>query len=331
MTAVTGTGRVALEPAAVQLVSRIGRSPSLLQLPIERGRQQLEQAQSDPAVARPLVGEEWVQVHGGPTGVVPVRIVKPAEATGTLPAILYLHGGGWVFGSAHTHDRLVRELAARSHAAVVFPEYDRSPEARYPVALEQSYAVALWIMREGAARHLDAGRLVVAGDSVGATMAIALALMARQGGDVSLVGQVLFCPATDSTFDTPSYREFASGHGLTRDTMQWYWDQYAPDLAARSQITASPLRARIDQLRGLPPTVVLTAEADVLRDEGEAFAARLREAGVAVTAARIGGTIHDFIVHDALRDTAGTRTALDIATSFLRRLLDTARWPLDGC
>ena len=331
MGSVTGTGPVVLEPAALQVVSRRAASPEVYQVPIERGRQLLEEAQSDPSVARPLVAEEWIQVHGGPTGVVPVRIVKPAEATGALPVIFYIRGGGWVFGSAITHDRLVRELATRSHAAVVFPEYDRSPEARYPVAIEQTYAAALWVMRDGAEKHLDASRMVVAGDSVGGTMAIALSLMARQGGDVPLAGQLLFYPATDAAFDTPSYHEFATGHGLSREAMMWYWDQYTTDPAARAQITASPLRATIDQLRGLPPTVLLTAEVDVLRDEGEAFAARLRSAGVPVTATRLLGTIHDFVLFDSLRDTAATRTALDIATSFLRRVLGTARWPLDGC
>jgi acetyl esterase/lipase len=232
-----------------------------------------------------------------------------------------------VYGSAHTHDRLVRELATRSHAAGVFPEYDRSPEAKYPTAIEQNYAVAQWVMSHGDEKHLDAQRMAVAGDSVGGTMAIALSLMAKHRRDVRLIGQVLFCPATDAGFDTDSYHEFAEGYLLTREAMQWSWDRYTTDPAQRAHIAASPLRATLEQLRGLPPTIVLTAEADVLRDEGEAFAARLRQAGVEVTAVRFGGIIHDFVVIDALRETHAVHAALELATSFLRERLATARWP----
>jgi acetyl esterase/lipase len=320
-----------LEKAAQDFADETNRPPYLFQLPPERGRQIVDEAQSDPAVAKSLVNEEWIQVHGGPTGAVPVRIVKPADAVGALPVILHLHGGGWVYSGAHTHDRLVREVANRSHAAVVFPEYDHAPEARYPTAIEQCYAVAQWVVRDGAEKHLDASRFVLVGDSVGGTMAIALALMAKQRGDVRFSGQVLFYPPTDAGFDTDSYHHFAEGYFVRRDAMKWYWDQYTTDPDERAQITASPLRATLDQLRGLPPTMLITAEADVLRDEGEAFAARLREAGVSVTAVRFGGIIHDFALIDAMRDTAAARACMDLATSFLRRLLGTARWPLDGC
>jgi acetyl esterase/lipase len=331
MTSVTRTGRVVLEKAAQEFADETNRPPYLFQLPPERARQVVEDSQSGADVAKALVSEEWIQVHGGPTGVVPVRIVKPADATGVLPVILHLHGGGWVLSGAHTHDRLVRELAARTHAAVVFPDYDRSPEAKYPTAIEQCYAVAQWVVRDGDQKHLDARRLVLVGDSVGGTIAIALSLMAKQRGDVRLAGQVLFYPPTDAGFDTDSYHHFAEGYFLRRDAMKWFWDQYTTGPDQRAQLTASPLRATLDQLRGLPPTMLFTAEADVVRDEGEAFAARLREADVAVTAVRLGGIIHDFAMLDALRDTTATRAAMDLATSFLRRILGTARWPLDGC
>lgn len=166
--------------------------------------------------------------------------------------VLYIHGAGWVFGNAHTHDRLVRELAVGANAAVVFPEYDLSPEARYPVAIEQNYAVAKWIVEQGATKDLDGARLAVAGDSVGGNMTAALTLMAKQRGDVPLVQQVLFYPVTDASFDTGSYRQFATGYFLRRDGMQWFWDQYTTDEAERAQITASPLRASVGQLTGLP-------------------------------------------------------------------------------
>ncbi|WP_055522984.1 alpha/beta hydrolase, partial [Streptomyces ossamyceticus] len=247
--------------------------------------------------------------------------VKPAGAEGPLPVILYIHGAGWVFGNAHTHDRLVRELAVGAGAAVVFPEYDLSPEARYPVAIEQNYAVAQWVVEQGASKELDGTRLAVAGDSVGGNMTAALTLMAKERGDVPLVQQVLFYPVTDANFDTGSYRQFAEGYFLRRDGMRWFWDQYTTDEAERARITASPLRATTEQLTGLPPALVITGEADVLRDEGEAYASRLREAGVPVTAVRFQGIIHDFVMLDALRGTHAAEAAITLATGTLRTAL----------
>jgi acetyl esterase len=141
---------------------------------------------------------------------------------------------------------------------VVFPEYDLSPEARYPVAIEQNYTVAQWVVREGASKGLDATRIAVAGDSVGGNMTAALTLMAKERGDGPLAQQVLFYPVTDASFDTPSYRQFATGYFLRRDGMQWFWDQYTTDEAERAQITASPLRATTEQLTGLPRALIIT-------------------------------------------------------------------------
>ncbi|MGW3021043.1 alpha/beta hydrolase, partial [Streptomyces longwoodensis] len=220
--------------------------------------------------------------------------------------------------------RLVRELAVGANAAVVFPEYDLSPEARYPVAIEQNYAVAQWIVREGTAQGLDATRLAVAGDSVGGNMSAALTLMAKERGDVPLVQQVLFYPVTDASFDTPSYHQFATGYFLRRDAMQWFWDQYTTDKTERTQITASPLRATVEQLTGLPPALVITGEADVLRDEGEAYANKLRQAGVPVTAVRYQGIIHDFVMLNTLRETHAAEAAITQAVTTLRTALHTA-------
>ncbi|MFE2144647.1 alpha/beta hydrolase [Streptomyces sp. NPDC059456] len=284
-------------------------------------RRALEVLQAAGAADRPAVDEEWFAVAGGPTGGVWVRLVRPAGARGPLPVILYLHGAGWVLGSASTHDRLVRELAVGTGAAVVVPAYDLSPEAGYPVALEQNYAVARWIVAEGAGKGLDGSRLAVAGDSSGGNLCAALTLLAKDRGDVALRGQVLFCPVTDAGFDTGSYHRFARGRGLRRDTMQWCWDQYTTSRIERAQITVSPLRATTGQLGGLPPALVVTAEADVLRDEGEAYAAGLRAAGVPVAAVRVQGALHGFVVLDALRSTPGARAALMAATRALRAAL----------
>ncbi|WP_027944922.1 alpha/beta hydrolase [Amycolatopsis taiwanensis] len=312
-----------LEPEAQSFVEATANPPYLFDLGPAEGRKTVDEVQSG-EVAKPDVDEEWVTVSGGPTGSVRVRVVKPAGTTGALPVILYIHGAGWVFGNAHTHDRLVRELAVGADAAVVFPEYALSPEARYPVAIEQNWTVAQWIVTEGVTRGLDAARLAVAGDSVGGNMSAALTLMAKERGGVPLAYQVLFYPVTDASFDTPSYHQFATGYFLRRDGMQWFWDQYTTDAAQRAEITASPLRANLDQLADLPPALIITGEADVLRDEGEAYANKLRAAGVPVTAVRFQGIIHDFVMLNALRPTQAAQGAITLAVQTLRDALHQA-------
>ncbi|MFF4716212.1 alpha/beta hydrolase [Streptomyces eurythermus] len=308
--------RPVLEPAAAAFAEATADPPYLFELPPAEGRKAVDEVQSG-AIDKPATDEEWVSVPGGPTGSVRARIVKPAGSEGPLPVVIYIHGAGWVFGNARTHDRLVRELAVGADAAVVFPEYALSPEARYPVAIEQNFTVARWVVEQGAGRGLDAGRIAVAGDSVGGNMAAALTLMAKERGGVPLVQQVLFYPVTDAAFDTGSYHRFAEGYFLRRDGMRWFWDQYTTDEAARGEITASPLRATTGQLTGLPPALVITAEADVLRDEGEAYAGKLRAAGVPVVAVRFQGIIHDFVMLDALRGTHAAAAAITLAADTL--------------
>ncbi|MFB6807250.1 alpha/beta hydrolase [Streptomyces sp. NPDC056387] len=310
-----------LDAAAQAFADATAQPPYLYQIPVVDGRKAVDGVQNGEGVPLLPVDEEWITVQGGPTGAVRARIVRPRGLTGPLPVVLYLHGAGWVFGNAHTHDRLVRELAVGAGAAVVFPEYDLSPEARYPVAIEQNYTVAQWIAREGRHKDLDGTRVAIAGDSVGGNMSAALTLMAKQRGDVAFVHQVLFYPVTDAAFDTDSYHRFATGYFLRREAMRWFWDQYTTDEAERAQITASPLRASLDQLTGLPPALVITAEADVLRDEGEAYAAKLRAAGVPVAALRLQGTIHDFVMLNALRDTQAASLAIGLAADTLRKAL----------
>jgi acetyl esterase/lipase len=225
-----------------------------------------------------------------------------------------------VLGNAHTHGRLVRELAVGTGAAVVFPEYTRSPEARYPQAIEECWTAASWVAA-GKADGLDRSRMAIAGDSCGGDLAIALTLLAKQRGGIAFRGQALFYPVTDANFDTGSYLQFAQGYFLRRDAMQWFWDQYAPDESQRDEITASPLRASLDELAGLPPALVINGEADVLRDEGQAYASKLREAGVPVTSVRYQGMIHDFVMLNALRETQAADAAIKQAVSFLSEAL----------
>jgi acetyl esterase len=314
---------VHLEPAAQEFADATADPPYLFELGPEKGRLAVDDAQSG-RIAKHAVDIEERLLTVGPSGEVSVRIVRPQQRPATLPVILYIHGAGWVFGNSHTHDRLVRELAHRVGAAVVFPNYSLSPEARYPTAVEENFAVAEWIAQHGLEVGIDPERMAVAGDSVGGNMAIAVALLANERGGLSFRQQVLFYPVTDANFDTGSYSEFGTGYFLRRDAMQWFWDQYTTNDEQRAEATASPLLASVEQLAGLPPTLVITAEADVLRDEGEAFAVKLRQAGVAVTAARFQGTIHDFVMLNALAETAAARGAMDLAVGGLRGSLGTA-------
>ncbi|MGA6168019.1 alpha/beta hydrolase [Amycolatopsis magusensis] len=305
-----------LEPAAQAFAEATSQPPFLFDLAPADGRKAVDEVQSG-EIAKPAVDIEDLTIPGD----VRVRIIRPAGAEGPLPVIVYLHGAGWVFGNSHTHDRLVRELAVGAGAAVVFPEYSLSPEARYPIAIEQNYTAAKWVAEHGGEHNLDAGRIAIAGDSVGGNMTAAVTLLAKQRGEVRFRQQVLFYPVTDANFDTESYRLFAEGYFLRRDGMQWFWDQYTTDPAQRAEITASPLRATSEDLAGLPPALVITAEADVLRDEGEAYANKLRQAGVPVTAVRYQGVIHDFVMLNALRETPAAAAAIAQAAATLRSAL----------
>jgi acetyl esterase len=217
-----------LEPAARAFVDAAGTPPFLHQLHPEKGRQVLDFLQ-DADVPVPAADVEDLVVPGGPSGAVTLRIFRPAGSRGPLPVVLYIHGAGWVFGSARTHNRLVRELAVGAQAATVFVDYSRSPEAKYPVAVEEIYTALLWLAEHGAAHGLDGRRIAVAGDCVGGTMAAAITMLAKRRGGPVLAGQSLFYPVTDAAFDTDSYDRFADGYFLTRERMRWFWDQYTTD------------------------------------------------------------------------------------------------------
>ena len=322
MSATTTYTPVVLEPASQAFVEATADPPFLYELTPDEARKVLDDVQAARIDKLP-VDERWVTVPAD-VGDVQVRIVRPTGAEGTLPVILYMHGGGWVLGNAGTHDRLVRELACGAGAAVVFVEYDRSPEARYPVAIEQGYATARWIVSEGAAHGLDPERMAIAGDSVGGGMTAAITLMTQERGDVRFVHQSMYYPVTDAGMDTGSYSQFAEGYFLTAKAMAWFWNCYCPDLERRAEPFASPLRASDDQLAGLPPALLIVDEADVLRDEGEAYAARLRAADVAVTTVRYDGITHDFMMLNPLSETRATRAAVAQAIATLRQALRNA-------
>ncbi len=312
--------RISLEPEAVEVSDANSKPPFIFQLPPWKGRQVLEEAQSTPVCMYPAdIGK--ITINTGKWGEIPVYIVCPEQISSPANVIFYIHGAGWVFGSFHTHEKLVRELAARTNSVLVFPEYSRSPEARYPVAIEQCYYVLcrlpMFLEEEGI--QMDPCTLTVAGDSVGGNMAIAMTFMAKERGGPYIQKQLLYYPVTNAFFCSDSYRQFARGYYLYREGMMWFWDQYTRSVCDRNKITASPLRAEMEQLRGLPEAMILNGEADVLRDEGEAYARKLREAGVDVTAVRFQGMIHDFVMLNALDQTKACRAAMDLSVAWINR------------
>lgn len=258
----------------------------------------------------------------GPTGAVRIRIIRPKADKSALPPVMYFHGGGWVLGDRETHDRLIREIANGASAAVVFVDYDRAPEAQYPTAIEQAYAATRYVAENARALNVDALRLAVAGDSVGGNMAAAVTLLAKERGGPRIGFQLLFYPVTDANFENRSYQMFAEGPWLTREAMKRYWEAYLPDHSKRRNSTACPLQAPLEQLKRLPPALIITDENDVLRDEGEAYAGRLAKAGVTVTAVRYLGTIHDFVMLNPISDTPAAREAIAQANSALRGFFD---------
>ena len=257
-------------------------------------------------------------IRGGPTGEVALRIVRPHGVSGALPGIMYFHGGGWMLGDRETHDRLVREIAIGAQATVVFVEYARSPEAKYPVATEQAYTATAWLAEHGASIGVDPSRLAVAGDGVGGNLATVTTLLAKERGGPPIDFQVLCYPVTDANFDNESYRAFgAQGYWLTCETMCWFWDSYVP-APERHEFTVSPLQASLEQLRGLPPALIVTCENDVVRDEGEAYAQKLMAAGVPVRATRYLGAIHDLALLNPIVGTPPARAAIAQVNDTLR-------------
>jgi acetyl esterase len=250
-----------------------------------------------------------------------LRTIRAHTASDRLPVIMYFHGAGWVMGDSTTHDRLVRQLAIGTNAMLVFVDYSHAPEHRYPVAIEEAYAATCQVSERAEEFGVDASRLAVAGDSVGGNMATVVALLAKERSGPRILGQLLFYPVTNADFEAGSYTQFADGPWLTKPAMQWFWDQYLPDAKLRSNPTASPLTASPQQLSGLPRALIITAENDVLRDEGEAYGRKLIDAGVEVVTTRYNGTIHDFVMLNALADAAPTRAAIAQAVEFLKKVL----------
>jgi len=299
----------ALEPTTQQFIDEVAAEQwLLLDLPAE-ARAAFARLQSEP-VGKPSVRTEDTSFPGGPTGLVPVRIIRSGKTEEPPPVLVYCPGGRWIGGDVDTHDRLLREIAVGTGAAVVAICYDRAPEAQHPVAIEQAYAATAYLAAHAQELGFDPTRLAIAGDCVGAAIATVVTLLARERRGPKIDLQVLVCPVVDADFSTPSYTTFAEGPWLTKAAMQRAWDAYLPDVGRRTEITAAPGRASPEQLINLPDALVIAAENDVTRDEAECYARKLSDAGGRVTSVRYNGTIHDFPVLNALADTPAARAAI---------------------
>jgi acetyl esterase/lipase len=294
-----------------------GGGKPLEQLSPAEARQVLVGAQAGVKVQLPAakVSQKLIEQDGYKVNL---TVVRPEGAKGLTPAFVFVHGGGWILGDYPTHERLVRDLVRESGATAVFVNYTPSPEAHYPVAINEIYAATKWVAAHGKDIGVDGSRLAVAGNSVGGNMAAVVSQMAKDQGQPKIKFQLLLWPVTDASFETASYNQFAQGHFLTKPMMKWFWDAYTTDAGERKQRYASPLQANIEQLKGLPPALIQTAEFDVLRDEGEAYGRKLDAAGVDVTVTRYNGMIHDFGLLNVVSEVPAVRAAMRQAGNELR-------------
>ncbi len=259
--------------------------------------------------------EDVAETRDVNAGHIPARLYRPSA--GTLPLLVYFHGGGWVVGSVKTSDNYCRALANASGCAVLSVDYCLAPEHEYPHAADDAYAATRWAAEHASELGVDPGRLAVGGSSAGGNLAAVASLMARERTGPRIALQLLHVPVMDHDFETASYRENATGRGLTRAAMQWFWGHYAPDVARRDEPYASPLGAK--DLRGLPPAILVAAECDPLRDEGRAYAHRLRGDGVAVATLEYPGMVHSFMSWSAVVATA-RRAFVEVGAALRERL-----------
>jgi acetyl esterase len=315
-----------IEKYARAFLKKLQENPGepIYNLSPDKARAVLSGLQANSPVQKPPTDVETRTVTNGPKSEeVSITIVRPQNSgKEVLPVVIYIHGGGWVLGGFDTHERLVREIANKANIAIVFVNYTLSPEAKYPVALEQAYAATRWVAQNGQSINVDSSRLAVVGDSVGGNLAAALTLLAKECKGPSIKFHVLFYPVTDANFETPSYIKYEQGYWLTREAMKWFWNNYTSNQTNLTEPTVSPLQASIEQLKGLPPALIINGEHDVLRDEGEAYALKLLEADVPVTAVRYHGTIHDFVMLNAITNDPAPRGAIEQASHMLKMVMN---------
>jgi len=302
-----------VDPQAQALLDAAAGAPPIQEVTIAQGREALEQrARMTAGQPEPVAEVKDLQMPG-PGGALRLRVYRPSNAP-SLPGLVYFHGGGWVRGSLQTADVLCRALANQAECVVVSVDYRLAPEATFPAAAEDAWAATQWVATNAASLGIDPERLAVGGDSAGGQLAAVVALLAREHHGPRLVYQLLIYPVVDYNLDTQSYRDNAEGYLLTRDGMQFYWDTYLNDPSEADDIRACPLRAR--DLANLPPALVITAEYDPLRDEGRAYADRLRADGTPAEYREVPGMLHGF---------AGSTGVLDVGRAAVRQAALTLR------
>ena len=310
-----------LDPRVREFLVPIDRDPSpFWELPQPKPQEILTalQKQTPVDVSGVTTTEQTITQDGTS---VKIYIMKPEHLTGEPGILFFVHGGVWIVGNFENHKRFLRDLVVGSGQVAVFVEYTLLPAAKYPTQLNECYEALTWTAAHAGEFGADGSRIAIAGNSVGGNMSAALTLMTKDRKGPKISYQVLFWPATDASVDTKSYLNYGTDRFLARAFMKYGWDLYAPDAKMRDNPYVSPLRANLDQLRGLPPALVITAENDPLRDEGEAYARKLKEAGVDVAAVRYNGTIHDFVLLNALRHVPSTEAALKQASDGIREHL----------
>jgi acetyl esterase len=304
--------------AFLKVLNSVG--PPLETLPPTEAREVLVNAQS--SVQVDLSGiEESEKTITADGYTISLNVVRPAGVKGILPVFLFIHGGGWVLGDYPTHKRMVRDLVVLSGFASVFVNYTRTPDARYPQAVNEIYVATRWVAEHGEEIDVDGKNLAIVGNSVGGNMTAVTALKAREKGGPKIKLQILMWPIVDANFETESYRQFGENRFLTTPLMKWMYDLYTTDPKQRKEIYASPLQATVDQLKGLPPALIQVAESDILRDEGEAYGRKLDEAGVKVSTVRYNGMIHDFGLLNGLAEEPATRSLFEHAAAELKKYL----------
>jgi len=304
-----------LDPQAKAFLAQFPPMPDFEAIPLPLLRQGFEQSALAPGEPERVAHVENLRLPG-PDGEIAVRLYRP-ESKSALPGLVYFHGGGFVLCNLESHDGVCRSLANAAGCAVVSVDYRLAPEHPFPAAPEDCYAVTRFVAEHGRELGIDTARIAVGGDSAGGNLTAVVSQMARDRRGPRLRLQLLVYPVTDASFDTPSYRENAEGYFLTTNMMKWFWSKYLADPADAANPYASPLRAK--DLTGLPPGLCITAEFDPLRDEGEAYAARLREAGVDVATTRYDGMFHGFFGMGAMLDQA--KKAVAQAAGALKKAL----------
>jgi acetyl esterase len=311
--------RLSMEVKAFLKLLNSGGVPLEALTPLE-ARQVLVNAQASVKVDLSGIdeSEKMITADGYP---ITLNIVRPEGVKGTLPVLIFIHGGGWVLGDYPTHKRMVRDLVVLSGFAAVFVNYTRTPDAQYPQAVNEIYAATKWVAEHGEEIEVDGKNLAVVGNSVGGNMSAVTTLMAKAKGGPQIKLQILMWPIVDADFETNSYHQFGEKRFLTVPTMKWMYDMYIADPEKRKDIYASPLQATVEQLKGLPPALIQIAESDILRDEGEAYGRKLNEAGVNVTTVRYNGMIHDFGLLNGLAELPATRSLFVQAAAELNKHL----------